>query len=74
MRQVFWLVPVDRLPEFSVALMINIPLRGRTHSYGDSTGFIVQLHRISLLIPFGNRISTKLQDAASYSRRVIHGL
>ena len=25
MRQVFWLVPVDRLPEISVALMINIP-------------------------------------------------
>jgi len=25
MRQVFWLVPVDRLPDVSVALMINIP-------------------------------------------------
>ena len=57
MRQVFWLILAKGLPDCTVAFLQRRPWVGFTATGIAPDSFT--LHRISLLIPLGNRIGNK---------------
>ncbi len=58
MRQVFWLILAKGLPDVQWLFLQRCPRAGFTATGIAPDSFT--LHRISLLIPFGNRILTKV--------------
>ena len=68
MRQVFWLILVKGLPDGTVALSLTLPKRAGFTATGIAPDSFL-LHRISLLIPFGNRIGSKVYTHLKYLER-----